>query len=68
VLGEEFIDGYWIKCYRCGHRMPSNVDYEIYEEGNHYIPCSSCGMEFEVETTVSYTFISQGAPVEEEEE
>jgi hypothetical protein len=68
VLGEEFIDGYWVRCPWCEHQMPSNDIDGAYEEDEHHTYCDDCGLLFRFVTRVSYSFTSPGVAVEEEGE
>jgi hypothetical protein len=49
-----------VRCPKCRHVM--NVSdselWDLYEEGDHDITCRSCDHDFEVNTSVSYTFNS----------
>lgn len=49
-----------IRCPACGHEM--NVsDFEdgrLYGDGEHNVSCDECDHDFEVSTSVSYTFTS----------
>lgn len=48
-----------IRCPACDGRMSVDDDNsDWYEEGSHGVSCSHCGEDFEIETTVSYSFKS----------
>lgn len=49
-----------IRCPKCKHieDVVHLEDYEIYGEGEHSVWCSECDTEYEISTTVTYTFTS----------
>jgi DNA-directed RNA polymerase subunit M/transcription elongation factor TFIIS len=49
-----------IRCPACGHEMKvSDFDSgELYGDGEHDVTCDECDHEFEVSTSVSYSFQS----------
>lgn len=50
----------YVICPYCGHAHETCFGYEdfpeIYEEGSHEIMCDECEKEFQLETTVSYSW------------
>lgn len=59
----------YVRCPKCNFywKPESSEDYELLKEGAHNVICSYCEHEFEVETSITYTFTSP-ALVEETEE
>lgn len=49
-----------IRCPKCGaHWSPSDSeDYDVYNDGDHEVTCSGCGHDFEIQTSVTYSFRS----------
>lgn len=50
----------YIRCPHCSHRMSvhDGDSYDLYEDGEHGVSCGECGKDFEVATSVSYSFSS----------
>ena len=50
----------YVRCPRCHHqhRVSDGDNYDLYEDGEHDFTCQSCDLDFEVSTSVSYTFRS----------
>lgn len=46
-----------VRCPSCRHVMCVS-ELEIWDEGDHDVSCDDCGHDFEVNTSVSYTFSS----------
>lgn len=57
-----------IRCPKCGHHREIGDDGELYAEGTHEVTCSKCNFEFEIETWISFTFVSPERITESEEE
>jgi len=59
-----------VRCPSC--RIEMNVIdcelYELYEEGEHKVSCQICDCEFEVSTTVKFTFKSPETIIEVEDD
>lgn len=49
-----------VRCPKCGHhwKIMGSDDYELFHEGTHDVTCGECDHEFEVETSVTYSFRS----------
>lgn len=49
-----------LRCPSCKYswEISDGEDYQCYEDGEHDVTCGSCGHEFVVNTSVSYTFTS----------
>jgi NMD protein affecting ribosome stability and mRNA decay len=50
----------FVRCPECGHTWnPGDEDdYSVYEDGEHEVACGVCDHNFEISTTVRYTFES----------
>jgi hypothetical protein len=50
----------FVRCPKCRHRMSieDNELYDLYQDGEHQVTCSHCTHDFEVSTSVSYSFRS----------
>src|SRR5512141_2687507 len=50
----------YIRCPYCSHRMSvhDGDSYDLFEDGHHDVSCGECGKDFEVKTSVSYSFES----------
>lgn len=60
----------YIRCPKCrSQSQPGDCEmYELFEEGEHRVTCQFCENEFEVSTSISYTFRSPELIEEEPEE
>lgn len=49
-----------IRCPHCAHiwDAANSDDYELRGEGGHEVVCRECGEDFDITTTISYTFTS----------
>ena len=54
----EFIDGYWVRCPKCGTKEASCDIDGMNEDGDHDVACGECGHEYIVNTMVSIDFCS----------
>jgi transposase-like protein len=52
------------KCPHCGETfdVSENECWRLYEEGEHDIECNSCGLEFTVQTHVSFSYSTEDQP------
>lgn len=59
----------YIRCPKCGESWNpwEGDDYDVFEEGPSSVTCGECDHEFEVTTTVSYTFTSPERVAEPED-
>ena len=68
---EELTHDTFVRCPKCGdHWSPrESEDYEVFGDGEHEVSCGNCDHDFEVSTSVSYSFTSpeRDGHVEEEE-
>jgi uncharacterized C2H2 Zn-finger protein len=50
----------FIRCPKCRHSVSvsDSENYELYEDGEHAVSCTSCDHDFTVSTNISYTFTS----------
>jgi len=57
---EEVTSDRVIRCPRCRRTWepPDQEDYEVMQDGEHPVSCSECGEDFDVSTSVSFTFTS----------
>ena len=57
---EELIHSHFVRCPQCGTTFdPYNSEqYKLFEDGEHTASCQSCYHDFEISTSVSYTFTS----------
>jgi len=60
----------YIRCPKCkGLSLVHDGDhYDLYEEGEHDITCLDCGHEYQIETSVTYSFQSPAVLGETERE
>lgn len=58
-LGEVDSDDF-IRCPHCREqsRVHDGENYSMFEDGEHEVSCDSCGKDFTVSTSVSYSFSS----------
>lgn len=48
------------KCPHCGEDCDiDDLDYDVYEEGEHEVSCPHCGLDFKVNTDVTYSFSTE---------
>jgi DNA-directed RNA polymerase subunit M/transcription elongation factor TFIIS len=49
-----------IRCPKCKHveSVSDGDNYDLYGDGEHEVSCGACGYEYEVSTSVSYSFQS----------
>ncbi len=66
---EEITHESFIRCPKCGHSWNprDNENYEIYEDGDHNVCCPECDHDFEIFTSVTFTFRSPELISEQEE-
>jgi len=59
-----------VRCPYCGHHwdVGDSDDYDLYKEGQHDVTCSRCEKDFEVSTSVTYTFQSPERVKEKDQE
>lgn len=59
-----------VRCPKCGYhwRVGDGDDYDLYEDGTHEVSCPDCNFDFEVETSVTYSFRSPARTKEESDE
>jgi hypothetical protein len=47
------------RCPSCSHQQEIDTDYyTIFEEGLHCVSCNECGLDYDIETSVKYTYRS----------
>jgi len=59
-----------VRCPACKHTWSprDNEDYDVLEDGEHTVSCPECDHEFEVSTSISWTFHSPALKKHEQEE
>lgn len=57
---EEVTHDSLIRCPYCRHswNVSDNENYECFEDGSHTLQCPKCDTEFEITTTIEYSFTS----------
>lgn len=58
---EKMPDSQYVRCPKCSHEFNvwDNTDYYmLWDAGHHPVICTECDTEFDIETRVTFTFIS----------
>lgn len=63
---EEMSHNSIVRCPACGHGMEVDGDMEVYADGEHSVTCTECDYDFEMQTSVSFSFRSPARIKKEE--